>query len=403
MVGSPLSTNIQQVLGEIGPLVDFFLNSRWAERMGEPGICDFVVGNPHDTPIPGFTTALKTWAEPQRNDWFAYKMSEPNATEVVAASLREKLGLPFEPSHVTMTNGAFAGLSASIRAVCNPGDEVIFLTPPWFFYEAIIIASGATPVRVPVRPDDFDLDLDAILQAMTPHTRAIIVNSPNNPTGRIYPPATLQKLSTILTEASKRAGRTIYLVSDEAYSHILVPGAEFHSPLEFYPASFLVYTYGKTLLTPGQRLGYLAIPPDMPDQEQIQFGLIAALMTGGYGFPNAVLQHAIADIDRLSIDIELLNAKRDRMLTALREMGFKIGTPEGTFYLLAKSPLEDDRAFADLLAEQDVFVLPGGIFEMPGYFRISLTATMEMIEQALPVFETAVALASEAKVAASVG
>jgi aspartate aminotransferase len=400
MVGSPLSTKIQQVLGEIGPLVDFFLNSRWAQRMGEPGVCDFVVGNPHEMPIPDFTNALKKWAEPQRNDWFAYKMSEPNAIEVVAASLRNKLGIPFEPSHVTMTNGAFGGLSASIRAVCNPGDEVIYLTPPWFFYEAIINASGATPVRVPVRHDDFDLDLDAIQEAITPKTRATVVNSPNNPTGRIYPPATLKKLSAILTDASDRNGRTIYLVSDEAYSHILAPGAEFHSPLEYYPASFLVYTYGKTLLTPGQRLGYLAIPPEMPDQEQIQMGLIAALMTGGYGFPNAVLQHAIADIDRLSIDIDHLNAKRDRMLTALREVGYEIGTPEGTFYLLAKSPIDDDGEFAERLAEQDIFILPGTIFEMPGYFRISLTATMEMIDRALPVFQVAMEEARGATIAA---
>jgi aspartate aminotransferase len=384
---SPIASGIQSIVDDMGPFMQFWRHSRYTQRQGQPGICDFVVGNPHEPPVPGFAETLQAWARPQRNDWFAYTMSDPHATEVVAASLRAKLGIPFEPSHVTMTSGAFAGLNASIRAVCDPGDEVIYFTPPWFFYEAIIKGSGATPVRVSVRRDDWDVDLDAVREAITPKTRAIIVNSPNNPTGKIYSPETLTALGHILTEASTRSGRTIYLVSDEAYSHILVEGAEFRSPVEFYPASFLIYTYGKTLLAPGQRLGYVAISPEMPNAEAIQLGLLMTLVTSGYGFPNAVLQYAIEDLDKLSIDIDHLNAKRERMLTALREMGYDVTTPEGTFYLLARSPIEDDYKFADMLADHDVFVGPGTLFELPGYFRISLTANMEMIERALPVFD----------------
>jgi aspartate aminotransferase len=398
---SPLSGSIQQVVGGIGPIVDFFLNSKWAKQREQPVNCDFVVGNPHDAPVPAYVNALKTWVEPRSNDWFAYKMSEPYATEVVAPSLRARLGIPFEPAHVIMTTGAFAGLTASIRCVCDPGDEVIYITPPWFFYEAIITSSGASAVRVPIRRDDFDLDLEEIRAAITTRTRAIIINSPNNPTGRIYPPETLRKLSTILGDSSTANGRTIYLISDEAYSRILAPGAEFRSPVEFYPASFLIYTYGKTLLTPGQRIGFIAVSPEMPNLEHVLMGLIATLMTSGYGFPNAVLQSALADLENLSIDFRLLNAKRVRMLSALRDMGYEIATPQGTFYLLARSPIEDDASFTAQLAEQDVFVLPGNLFEMPGYFRISLTATMEMIEQALPVFATAMAEARGTMVAAT--
>ncbi len=401
MSNSPLSGTIEQIVGDIGPFVEFFLNSKWARQKGQPGINDFVVGNPHEAPAQGFVNALQTWSQPQSNDWFAYQMSEPYATEVVAASLRAKLGVPFEPHHITMSTGAMAGLIAAIRCVCDPGDEVIFVTPPWFFYEAMIMSSGAKAVRVPARSDDFDLDLDAIQAAITPRTRAIIINSPNNPTGRIYPPATLTSLSTLLTEASAANGRTIYLISDEAYSHILVPGAVFHSPIEIYPATFLIYTYGKTLLTPGQRLGYIAVSPEMPNLEQMTIGLIATMVTSGYGFPNAVLQHGLVDIDKLSIDFDLLNAKRERMLSALRAMGYEIVTPEGTFYLLAKSPIADVAAFADRLAERDVYILPGSLFEMPGYFRISLTATMEMIERALPVFADVIEELEGSLVAAS--
>jgi aspartate aminotransferase len=395
MSTSPVSNTIQTIVNDLGPFMQFWKGSRYSQRAGQPGICDFVVGNPHEPQVPGFAETLQAWASPQSIDWFAYKMSEPNATEVVAASLRSKLGIPFEPDHVIMTNGAFAGLNAAIRTVCNPGDEVIFLSPPWFFYEAIIKGSGATPISVPVRRDNWDLDLDAIRDAITPATRAIIVNSPNNPTGKIYSPETLRALSDLLTEASNRAGRTIYLVSDEAYSHILVEGAEFRSPVEFYPASFLIYTYGKTLLTPGQRLGYIAISPEMPEPESMMVGLLATLITSGYGFPNAVLQHAIGDLDKLSIDIDHLNVKRNRMMTSLRAMGYYVAEPEGTFYLLVKAPLEDDAAFVDMLADHDVFVGPGWLFEVPGYFRISLTANMDMIERALPVFETVIKQAKE--------
>lgn len=401
MSSSSLSGSINQVVGEIGPFVDFFMNSKWAKKRGNPGICDFVVGNPHEAVVPGYADALRRWAQPQSNDWFAYQMSEPYATEVVAQSLRARLSVQFEPPHITMTTGAMVGLTATIRCVSNPGDEVIFVTPPWFFYDAIITASGSIPVRVPAHPDDFDLDLDAIQRAITPRTRAIIVNSPNNPTGRIYPSETLKRLSSLLGEASTENGRTIYLISDEAYSHILVPGAEFHSPVEFYPSTFLIYTYGKTLLTPGQRLGYIALSPEMPDLEQVSMGLIATMVTSGYGFPNAVLQRGLADIDKLSIDIDHLNAKRDRMFSALGELGYNVATPEGTFYLLARSPVEDDLAFSDRLAEQDVFVLPGTLFEMPGYFRVSLTATSEMIEAALPTFESAIEHSLEPLIAAS--
>lgn len=264
------------------------------------------------------------------------------------------------------------------------------LLPPWFFYDTLIEAEGGVPVRVRLSPPDFDLDVDAIAAAITPRTRAIIVNSPHNPTGRIYPPDSLERLAAVLTSASEANGRPVYLLSDEAYSHILLDGRRYHTPTAFYPYSFLIYTYGKTLLTPGQRLGYIALPPTMPDRDQLLPAILMAQVTHGYAFPNALLQHAIADIDKLSFDIEHLQRKRDRMVEMLVEHGYELRPPEGTFYLLVRSPLADDAAFCELLAERDVFVLPGTIFETPGYFRISLTASDDMIDRGLPVFADAI-------------
>ncbi len=162
----------------------------------------------------------------------------------------------------------------------------------------------------------------AIERQSRPRTRAIFVNSPNNPTGRIYPPAVLKGLADVLKSASRKNGRTIYLLSDEAYSRIVFDGRPFYSPTEYYDNSFLIYTYGKTLLTPGQRLGYLALPPAIEHREELREALYMAQITTGYVFPNAMLQHALADIEKLSVDMAHLQRRRDRMVAALREMGY---------------------------------------------------------------------------------
>lgn len=383
------SQRIARVSATLQSVYSFFTESAWSRRRDDPTICDFTAGNPHEMPLEEFSSALSRWSIPQHDMWYAYHDNTPSARAVVASSLRERRGMPFEDDDVFLTNGAFAGLAVTLDLVTDPGDEVIFISPPWFFYEALITDAGCQPVRVTVDPATFDLDLDAIAAAITGRTRAILVNSPNNPTGKIYPPATLTALSQLLTEASARNGRTIYLLSDEAYSRILYDGNDYPSPSAFYPNAFIVYTYGKTLLTPGQRMGYIALPPTMPDRESIRDGLFVAQLMTGYAFPNALLQHALPDLERLSIDIAHLQRKRDTMVTALREIGYSVHTPEATFYLLPRSPLADDVAFTELLAQHNVFCLPGTVVEMPGYFRISLTANDEMIARALPEFAAA--------------
>jgi aspartate aminotransferase len=404
--GTSMSGAVSRLVGQqleaLGPFLQFMTGSVWAKRRFAPEACDFVIGNPHDPVVPGLAEALARWSEPRAKDWFAYKVSEPEAQQLVAASLRQRTGVVFEPDDVALTNGAFAGLAVAIRAVCDAGDEVIYNSPPWFFYETIIRGCNATPVRVTIRPDDFDLDLDAIAAAITPRTRAIIVNSPHNPTRKIYPEETLRRLANLLTAASAQNGHRIYLLSDEAYCRIVYDGRVCPTPTAFYPWSFLIYTYGKTLLTPGERLGYIALPPAMPERETMRFGVIMAQVMTGYAFPNALLQHALSDLEPLSIDVRRLQARRDRMVAALRAAGYQAVEPEGTFYVLTRSPEADDRAFAERLAGRDVFVLPGALFEMPGWFRISLTANDEMIERALPVFAAVMAEVSAEREAAAV-
>lgn len=395
MVDQPLFPRTA-ALGNTMRLLSRFMNdSPWARRRFEPDIADFTFGNPHEMALPRYVDALRRALPPQDADWFAYKSSEPESCAIVAASLRESVGIPFEAKDIAMTTGGFGALAAALKAVTEPGDEVVYSLPPWFLYEIMILDNGLIPVKINVDPVTFDLDLDAIKAAITPRTRVLIVNTPHNPTGKIYPPETLTRLAALLDDASRRNGRTIYLLSDEPYNRIVFAGARFHSPTAFYPNTLLAYSYGKVLLTPGQRIGYLALPPTMPDRDQVMQSIVLAQIACGYLFPNALLQHALADLDALSIDIPHLERKRDRMISALREMGYAVHVPEGTFYLLPHAPWEDDLAFTALLAEYGVFVLPGSIAEIPGHFRISLTASDAMIERSLPGFAAAIKRANK--------
>jgi aspartate aminotransferase len=217
----------------------------------------------------------------------------------------------------------------------------------------------------------------------------VLFNSPHNPSGRVYPLEDLRALAAMLGEEAARIGRQIFLVSDEPYNRILFDGREFHTPAEVYPDTITTYSYGKTLLAPGMRIGYLTVPPTMSDREAFRERVLMAQLAGGFLFPNALLQHAIEDLEKLSIDVGAIERRRDRMVGALRGMGYETTVPEGTFYIMAQSPIDDDVAFGELLAEENVLVLPGTVVEVPGWFRISLTASDEMVEQGLAGFERA--------------
>lgn len=383
------SRRIGQLMAVLAPVMRFFTASPYARLVDQPGIHDFAIGNPHELALPGFVSALERQLPPRNTHWYGYPSSLPEAQAAAARALSQRRGVTFAPEDIQLTNGAFVALAVALTVATDPGDEVIFISPPWFFYESLIAAAGATPVRVKAKRGSFDLDLEAVAAAITPRTSAIIINSPNNPTGVIYSPETLTALGRLLTDASARHSRPITLLSDESYSRILFDGQPFHSPTTYYPNSLLIYTYGKTLLTPGQRIGYIALPPDLPERARLRDAIFVAQLMNGYAFPNALLQHALADLEEITIDLAHLQHKRDWMVAALRQMGYELHVPQGTFYLLPRSPLADDYAFTERLAEKNILILPGTIVEEPGYFRISLTANDQMIEQALPGFAAA--------------
>jgi aspartate aminotransferase len=397
MTDSTVSLRVSAIAANtpFGLIFDFRQHSGYEQRRRDPGVLDFTFGDPHDPPPATYVEILREAAVPQDELWFAYKQSERPAREAAAASLARHTGIPFGADDLHLTTGGFTAISTALKVAGDPGDEVIYSLPPWFLYEGLVLEAGMVPVKVSIDRETFDLDLDAIASAITPRTRIVIVNSPNNPTGRIYPPATLQALAGLLEEASARNGRRIFLVSDEAYNRVVYPGATFHTPLEFYPSTFLAYSYGKTLLSPGQRIGYLAIRPDMPGAEEVHAAIEAIQISGGWLFPNAVMQYALPRLEaEVPFDIALYQRKRDTMVSALAEIGYDVHRPEGAFYLFPRSPLADDQAFARILADLGVLVLPGAMFETPGFFRICLTATLDTIEASLPRFAAALATAT---------
>jgi aspartate aminotransferase len=367
---------------------DFYFNSRYGKRRGEPNICDFTFGNPHEMPLDGIVTALRQRAVPQNKDWFAYKTSEEEPQAFLADRLSCELALPFEAPDIALTAGAFAAIMVAFRLVLDAGDEAIISEPAWFCYEPMLLMADAVPRKVKLKAPTFDLDLAAIEAAIGPRTRLIIVNSPHNPTGRIYDAGTLTQLADLLDRASAKYGHRIFLLSDEPYRRLRFDGRSFACPAAFYPWTLIAYSYGKVLLAPGQRIGYLAISPLMPtDQRQaLRDAMFSTQMALGWCFPNALMQYAVPDLENLSIDLAALTRRRDLLTAALTKAGYDVLAPEGTFYLWTRWPNGDADRQWNRLADRDVFVMPGTIMDTPDYFRISLTASDAMVERALPVF-----------------
>ena len=373
----------------VAPFLSFF-QGPFVELNEDPDVANFAVGNPQEMPLPAYVEALQRHVVPRNKDWFAYKLSEPASQRTVAATLTQRTGLDWDPADVAMTNGGFAAIATALRTLVDPGDEVVFLSPPWFFYEQLILAAGGEPVRVTLDPPRWDLDVDRIAAGhrstdargageLAAQPRAAASTAPMTCAG--WPmPWRPPRTASAIRSGSSPTSRTTASCS---------MGASTPARRSSTRTPIITYSYGKTLLAPGQRIGYLTVPPTLPERAEIRDEIFIQQLAGGFAFPNALLQHALADLETLSIDIGALERRRDRLVPALRDLGYETTMPEGTFYAMARSPIDDDVAFADILARHQVLVLPGSIVEVPGWFRISLTASDQMVEDGIPRFEAA--------------
>ena len=374
-------------------------NSSWIRRMFETGnllrakhgaekVCDLSLGNPDVEPPAVFQQALQevVAARIAKKHGYMPNGGYPDVRARVAAQTASEQGVPLEGENVVMSCGASGAMNAVLKTILDPGTEVIASIPCFMEYSAYVDNHGGTLVLAPSRPD-FDLDVDAIRSRITERTAAVIVNSPNNPTGRIYPEATVVRLAAMLLEEGQRRGRPIYLVSDEPYRKLAYGGARVPGIMHLYPHSIVVTSYSKDLSLPGERIGFAAVSPGADEAKKLVDGIILCTRILGYVNAPGLMQRVICSLQGVSVDVEIYRRKRDLFCAALSKMGYQFAVPEGAFYIFPKAPGGDDLAFVRALQEELVLVVPGRGFSMPGYFRIAYCVDTPVIERSLPAFQ----------------
>ena len=380
-------------------IAGFIDKSSWIRKMFEEGermralhgaenVFDFTLGNPDVEPPREFLKEFRELAEHPIPGMHRY-MSNAGYDETraaVAEVLAEKSGLEVTGSHVVMTCGAGGALNVALKTVLNPGEEVIILTPYFVEYKFYIDNHGGVPVEVWTDRETFQLNLTAIENAITHKTRAIIICSPNNPTGVIYPAESLRKLGELLRRKEKEHTRQILVISDEPYARICYDGKEVPNIFPHIQNSVIVTSHSKDLALPGERIGYLAANPRMQSVEMFMQGAIFSNRVLGFVNAPALMQRLVAKLQRVSVDINPYREKRDLLYDNLSAMGFSMVKPDGAFYFFPKSPLADDVKFVKLALQHHILLVPGTGFGAPGHFRIAYCVDKGMIERSLPAW-----------------
>jgi len=366
---------------------------RLRKQYGAENVYDFSLGNPDVEPPKAFKEMFKKIALEPIPGMHRY-MSNAGYLETrraVAETLSEQTGLPFQENHVVMTCGAGGALNVALKTVLDPGDEVIILSPFFVEYKFYIDNHGGVFKEVPTT-DEFELDLNAIDAALSAKTKAIIINSPNNPTGVVYGAGSLAGLGELLKEKEKELGHPVFVVSDEPYAKIAYDGITVPSVFKYIKNSIVVTSHSKDLALPGERIGYAAISPAIDQAELLMEGLVFCNRILGFVNAPALMQHLVAGLQHESVNITEYQEKRDILYDNLTAMGFKMIKPKGAFYLFPQSPLKDDVEFVKVAQKHNILLVPGSGFGAPGYFRIAYCVDKQVILNSLPAFK---ALASE--------
>ena len=369
--------------------------SSWIRRMFEEGIrlkaergpehvYDFTLGNPDIEPPPDVIAVLERIVARNRPRSHAYMPNAgfPEVRAVIARKLARRTGLAYTADHILMTAGAAGAINVVLKSLLDPGDEVIVLAPYFAEYRFYIENHGGVMVVVPT-DDAFLPDTGKIRAAITSRTKAILINTPNNPTGAVYGPGVLRSLNELIGEVN----HPITIVSDEPYVALTFDGVEPPETASLISRSVVTYSWSKALAIPGERIGYIAISPLLPEAADLFDACTFANRVLGFVNASAIWQLVVAEAGDVRVDATPYQEKRDFLWDALTRMGYEIVKPGGAFYLFPKSPLPDDVAFIRLLQKEGILAVPGSGFGTPGYFRLSLTVPKEMMERSLPGFE----------------
>ena len=380
---------------------EFMEQGSWIRRMFEEGIAlkrqfgedavfDLSLGNPILEPPEQFFSELESIAASPLPGMHRYMPNAgyPETRAAVAAQLAEETGLGFSENEVVMSCGAGGALNVVLKTLLDPGDEVVIFAP--YFVEYFFYADnhGGTCVVVP-SVEGFLPNVEAFEEALGDRTRVVLINSPNNPSGVLYSEELLDSLARIISRKEDELGREIFLVSDEPYRKLIFDGVEYPHIFQHHPRSIVATSHSKDLALPGERIGYIAVHPDYVDREELANGLVFCTRTLGFVNAPALMQHIVAKLQSVSVDVGVYQAKRDFIHNELTAIGYDVVRPQGAFYMFPRSPIEDDARFVAELQKHNVLAVPGRGFGMPGYFRLSFCVTDKTLEGSIPGFRAA--------------
>ena len=363
---------------------------RLAAEFGAENVYDFSLGNPNVPAPAGLNAAIKEILDEETSTFVHGYMNNAgyeDVRETIATSLNRRFETSFSKDNIIMTVGAAGGLNVILKTLLNPGDEVIAFAPYFLEYRSYINNYDGVLVEVSPDTETFMPNLAEFAEKITAKTKAVLINNPNNPTGVVYSEEVIKKLAKIMEDKQKEFGTEIYLISDEPYRELAYDGVEVPYLTKYYANTVVGYSFSKSLSLPGERIGYLVIPSEMPDYQNVFAA--ASIANRILGFVNApsLIQRAVAKVIDEQTDIDYYNRNRELLYGSLKEYGFECIKPEGAFYLFVKSPVADEKEFCNKAKAYNILMVPGSSFACPGYVRIAYCVAYETIERSLPSFK----------------
>lgn len=363
---------------------------RLAAKYGRENVYDFSLGNPNFPAPAALNAAIKDIIDNTDSTVVHGYMSNAGFETVraaVAESLNRRFGTAFGEKNIIMTVGAAGGLNIILKTLLNPGDEVLTFAPYFVDYGNYVANYGGVLKAVNTDEKTFQPDAEKLAAAVTPKTKAVIINNPNNPTGVVYSEDTVKKLAAALEEKQREYGTSIYLVSDEPYRELVYDGAEAPYLTKYYRNTIVGYSWSKSLSLPGERIGYVVIPDEIDDSELISSAAVVALRVLGFVNAPSLMQLAVARCLDESVDINAYDANRRLLYEGLTSLGFECAKPEGAFYLWLKSPEADEKSFVEKGKKYNILMVPGSSFAWGGYVRLAYCVSADMIRRSMPAFK----------------